>query len=261
MFDVWWRHKSLVLELCKREFSGRYRGSFGGLAWSFVHPLFMLSVYTMAFGVILKSRWGIAGRTSDYALMLFSGLIIFNLFAECLAKAPTLIIAQPNFVKKIVFPLELLPVVTVISAVVNALIAVMVWTLGYCILNGIPHSSMLAFPLVFICMIPLLLGVGWLFSALGVIVRDISHLTGMLTQTLLFLTPIFYGIEAAPAMLRRILLLNPLTILVEQFRAVLVYGRWPQLGELTIYFIFSSIFAVGSLWVFRRLRSSFADFV
>ena len=137
MITTLWQHRSLVFELTKREFSGRYRGSFGGIVWSFAQPLFLLTVYTIAFGVILKARWGFSGSTADYALMLFAGLIVFNAFSEVLSKSPTLVTANPNFVKKVVFPLELLPVITVATALIHALIGLAVWFLGYGLLVGV----------------------------------------------------------------------------------------------------------------------------
>jgi lipopolysaccharide transport system permease protein len=255
------QHRSLVLELTKREFTGRYRGSFGGIAWSFVQPLFLLSIYTLAFGVILKTRWGSSGDTAEYALMLFAGLIVFNAFSECLSKSSTLITANPNFVKKVVFPLELLPVVTVATVLAHALIAIAVWFSGYLLLFGLPNPSAVFFPLILICLLPVLLGIAWLFSAVGVVIRDISQATGMLNHALLFLTPIFYSIEAAPPILKNVLMLNPLTFIVEQLRAVLFLGHMPNFIGLFIYFILTTFFAWCSLVLFRRLRPTFADMV
>ncbi len=250
-----------MFELTKREFSGRYHGSFGGIAWSFVQPLFLLSVYTLAFGVILKARWGFSGNTADYALMLFAGLIIFNAFSEVLNKSTTLITNNSNFVKKIVFPLELLPIITVATAVIHALIALAIWLAGYALVAGTPKMTVLFVPLILVCFIPLLLGLGWVLSAVGVVIKDVSQLTGMLNHTLLFLTPIFYSIEAAPPLLQNLLILNPLTFVVEQFRLVLFYGQMPALKGLTLYFVLASVFASTSYVLFKRLRSSFADMV
>lgn len=261
MFLILRNHHELVWELVTREFSGRYRGSFGGVIWSFVQPLFLLAVYTIAFGVILKSRWGFPGSTGDYTLLLFAGLIIFNAFSECLNRAPVLVTANSHFVNKVVFPLEILSVVMVLTALFHALIGVAVWFIGHLLLFGLPKPTAFLFPLVLICFSPILLGLGWLLSAVGVIVRDISQLTGTLSHMLLFLTPIFYSVDAAPPMLQRLLMLNPLTFVVEQFRAVLYFGRGPDLTGLTAYFLFSSLFAWGSLLLFRRLRPGFADMV
>jgi lipopolysaccharide transport system permease protein len=256
-----WRHRALVLELAKREFSGRYQGSFGGLAWSFAQPLFLLAVYTLAFGVIFKARWGFSGGTADYALMLFAGLIVFNAFSECLVRAPALITSNPGFVKKVVFPLEVLPWVMALAASVHALIGIAVWLVGYTILFGVPKPSALLFPAVLLAFFPLLLGLGWLLSALGVLVRDIGQLTAMLSHALLFLTPIFYSIDAVPAPLHALLLLNPLTFVVEQLRLVLFFGGAPAATGLLVYFALSLAFALAALFVFRRLRPGFADLV
>jgi lipopolysaccharide transport system permease protein len=255
------RHRSLVIELTKREFSGKYRGSFGGLVWSFAQPLFLLTVYTIAFGIILKARWGFSGSTKEYALMLFAGLIVFNAFSEVLSKSTTLITTNPNFVKKVVFPLELLPVITVTTALIHALIGVGVWLAGYILIMGAPKATVLIFPLVLICLAPVLLGLGWLLSSVAVMVKDISQLTGMLNHTLLFLTPIFYSIEAAPVLVQNLLLLNPLTFIVEQFRLVLFYGQIPALKGLAVYFSLASVFAWVSYVLFNRLRPGFADMV
>jgi lipopolysaccharide transport system permease protein len=251
----------LVWELIKREFSGRYQGSFGGLVWSFIHPLFLLTVYTIAFGVILKAKWGFSGSTTDYALMLFAGLIVFNAFSEVLSKSPTLITSNPNFVKKVVFPLELLPVITVATALIHAMIGLFVWVIAYTLLMGVPRPTLLLFPLVLVCFVPVLLGVSWLLSSAGVIVRDISQLTGMMNHALLFLTPIFYSIDAAPPLLQYLLMINPLTFIVEQFRLVLFYGQMPVMKALAIYFLLASFFAWISYAFFKRLRPTFADMV
>ncbi len=256
-----WRHRSLFIELTKREFSVRYRGSFGGIIWSFVQPLFLLVVYTVAFGVILKARWGFAGTTTDYSFMLFAGLIIFNFFSEVLTKSSTVITSNPNFVKKVVFPLELLPVISVATALIHALIGITVWLLGYALLFGAPKPTAVLFPLVLIAFIPVLLGLSWLLSSVGVVVRDLGQLTGMFNHTLLFLTPIFYSIEAAPPLLQNLLLLNPLTFMVEQFRLVMFIGLMPAMKGLVIYFTLASAFAFAALVLFRRLRPGFADMV
>jgi lipopolysaccharide transport system permease protein len=172
-----------------------------------------------------------------------------------------LITANPNFVKKVVFPLELLSVITVTTALIHALIGVGVWLAGYILLMGVPKATTFIFPLVLICFVPVLLGLGWLLSAVGVVIKDISQLTGMLSHALLFLTPIFYSIEVAPALLQNVLMLNPLTFIVEQFRLVLFYGQMPALKGLAVYFGLSSVFAWASYRLFKWLRPSFADMV
>jgi lipopolysaccharide transport system permease protein len=251
----------LILELVRREFTGRYRNSLGGAVWSFAQPLFMLAVYTLAFGVILKSPWGLSVNTQDFSLLLFAGLIIFNAFVECLRRAPTLISSNPNFVKKVVFPLEILPWVQAFNAMATVATSLVIWCLGYVLLVGTPHASVLYFPLVLVAFFPVLLGVGWLLAALGVISRDLDPLVGMAAQALLFLTPIFFSREAAPAMLQPVLLLNPLTFVIEQTRHVLFAGLAPDFVGLALYMFGAVVFSVLSLMLFRRLRPVFADLV
>jgi lipopolysaccharide transport system permease protein len=193
--------------------------------------------------------------------MLFAGLIIFNAFSECLTKAPTLITANPNFVKKVVFPLEILPWVMALTTVVHAVIGIAVWFVGYMVLFGMPKPSALLFPAILLSFFPLLLGIGWLLAAVGVIVRDVSQLTGMISHALLFLTPIFYSIDAVPPVLQGLLLANPLTFVVEQLRLVLFFGEIPVIKAVVVYFLLSALFAWASLAVFRRLRPRFADMV
>ena len=261
MVRVFGAHHGLVLELARREFTGRYQGSFGGVAWSFAQPLFLLAVYTLAFGVIFQARWGFGGGTADYTLMLFAGLIVFNAFAECFTRAPALVTANPNFVKKVVFPLEVLPWVMALNAMFHALLGVGVWFLGYAVVHGMPKPAALAFPLVLAAFFPLLLGIGWLLSAVGVVVRDVNQLTAMVAHALLFLTPIFYSIDAVPPLLQPLLLANPLTFAVEQLRLVLYFGQLPSLLGLGTYFLLSVLFAAASLALFRRMRRSFAEMV
>jgi lipopolysaccharide transport system permease protein len=252
-------HGQLVLELIKRDFAGRYRGTVGGLLWSFAQPMFLLVVYTLAFGVVLQVRWQNQGDATDYALMLFAGLIVYNTVADVLQRAPTLITSHPNFVKKIVFPLELFPLVTCASALLHALIATAIWVLGYGLLRGVPLAVALLAPLVLLCMLPLLLGLGWLLSAIGVVVRDLQHATAMVGTALLFLSPVFYDLQQAPSLVRAVLLANPLTFFVEQFRAVLVHGQTPDIGSMAVYLLATTVFA-GLCWMlFRRLRPTFAD--
>lgn len=255
------QHRGLIIELTKREFLGRYLGSFIGGFWSLIQPVFLLTVYTVAFGVILKGRWSFGGNTIDYALILFAGLIIYNTFTDVFNKAPMLILGNPNFVKKIVFPLEILSLITMITALINASISVLIWVVGYWLLIGPPPLTFLLFPLVFVCFAPLLLGLSWLISSFGVFIRDLSPITFMISHTLLFLTPIFYSIDAAPAMIRSLLLINPLTFIVQQFRLVLFYGEMPSLKAAALYFIFASGFALLSFLAFKKLQPGFGDVV
>jgi lipopolysaccharide transport system permease protein len=256
-----WSWRYLILELVRREFTGRYQHSMGGILWSFVQPLFLLAVYTLAFGVILKSPWGLSTDTKSFSLMLFAGLIVFNAFADCLRKAPTLITSNPNYVRKIVFPLEIMPWVLGLTALLNVAVSLTVWIVGYCLLIGMPSVTLLYFPLLLAAYFPLLLGVGWLFAALGIVVRDMDPFIAVISQALLFLTPIFFSREAAPAGLQTMLAINPLTFVVEQTRRILFLGQPPDFAGLAIYLSLALLFSVASLAFFRRVRPYFADLI
>lgn len=256
-----WRHRSLIWELTKREFSARYKGSLIGIGWNILQPLFLLTVYTLAFGVILKTQWNTSSSTYEYALTLFAGLIVFNAFTDTINKSVESISGNPNFVKKIVFPLELLPAICVATALLQATISLTILIVAYSILTGIPNLEILMAPLVLVCIAPALLGLSWLLSAAGVVIRDTRHMSGMLTHTLLFLTPVFYSIEMAPAALRKMLAINPLTFPIEEFRSLIFSGASPSYPGLLLYFLSTSLFAFVSLTIFRRLRANFADLV
>ncbi|KQB60163.1 MULTISPECIES: ABC transporter permease [Acidovorax] len=255
------KHAGLIVELVRREFAGRYQGSLGGVLWALIHPLFLLSIYTLVFGVVLKTRWNGGGGTFGYALYLFAGLIVFNAFSECLIKAPAMIVGNQNFVKKVVFPLEILPLVSAIVALLHAAIGIAVWLLCWVVLFGMPKMTVLLVPLVFIAVLPLLLGIGWIFSALGVMLRDTGQIVGITSHVLLFVTPIFYSIDDIPEPLRAALALNPLTYLVGWTRSFLFAGILPEAIEIIAYMALSLAFSYASLCFFRRLRPLFADLV
>ena len=259
MVRVFCRNRWLVWELVRREFSSRHGGAVRGIFWAFAQPLVLLSIYAVAFGVLLKTRWGSDGGAASYAFMVFAGLIVFNLFTECLTAAPRLITGNPNYVKKVLFPLELLPWVAALTALANALIAVLVFTAGQLLLFASLKPTLLYFPLVLAALLPVLLGTGWLFSALGVALRDLDPFVRLLSHALLFLTPVFYGLEIVPEGLRPFLFLNPLTFIVEQFRRVALLGQAPDMAGLALYLSLATAFSAAALWFFRRLRPSFAD--
>lgn len=260
MFASLWRNRELIKASTKREVLGRYRGSFLGLLWSFFNPLFMLAVFTFVFSVIFQARWGGgSGSKTEFALVLFAGLLVFNLFAECINRAPGLILSNANYVKKVVFPLEILPFVTLLSGLFHALISLGVWLIAYMIFFGIPHHTVLYLPLVLLPFCLFLMGLSWALASLGVFLRDVSQFIGVLTTALLFLSPIFYPVTAFPEDYRYILYINPLTPVVEQARDVLFWGKTPDFFMLGIYWMVTlGIAWLGFAW-FQRTRKGFAD--
>lgn len=255
-----WRNHALIGSLVKREVIGRYRGSFMGILWSFFNPTFMLIVYTFVFSVVFKARWN-AGSDSktEFALVLFAGLIIFNFFSECINKAPSLILANANYVKKVVFPLEILPWVTIGASLFHALISLCVWLVAYVILIGIPHLTVLLFPLILIPLILLVVGLCWSLASLGVYLRDVSQFIGILTTVAMFLSPIFYPVTAIPEKYRQFIFLNPLTTIIEETRNILFWGTSLNWTLVAAYLLGALCIAwLGFFW-FQKTRKGFAD--
>jgi lipopolysaccharide transport system permease protein len=255
------RHAALIMQLVRREVAGRYKGSVAGLAWSFFNPILMLLVYTLVFSGIFKARWGVTENESsgDFALILFAGLIVHGLIAECISRAPTLILGNINLVKKVIFPLEILPWVTVLSALFHSLISLGVLIVANVLLNQSFPLTTLAFPLVMIPLMLMSLGCTWFLSAIGVYIRDIAQVTSMLVTVLMFLSPVFYPLTAVPPAFQGLLELNPLTGLIDSMRMLLIFGHWPSLHSMVLQFVGSLLFAWAGYWWFQKARKGFAD--
>ncbi|WP_083243750.1 ABC transporter permease [Aeromonas sp. DNP9] len=262
MFTVLWCNKALIKAFVKRDILGRYRGSILGMLWSFFNPLFMLAVYTFVFSEVFNARWGVGtGSKAEFALILFAGMLMFNLFSETINQAPNIILSNTNYVKKVVFPLEILPVVNLLSSLFHAGISLIVWILAYSILIGIPHASSLFIPFIIIPYIFFILGLSWIISSLGVYLRDVSQIIGVLTTVLMFMSGVFYPISSLPEHYRSILYLNPLVPFIEQARDVLYFGKSPDLLMNGIIFIMSLLIAwVGFAW-FQNTRKGFSDVI
>lgn len=254
-------HRQLLAKLVWRDVVGRYRGSLIGLLWSFVTPLVMLAVYTFVFSYVFKARWNIGENEPRalFALVLFSGLMLHGLLAEVLNRSPSIVVNNVNYVKKVVFPLELLPMVILGAAMFHFAINMLVMLLAM-LLMGMPlHITIFLYPLVVLPLIPLTLGVGWGLAALGVFVRDIGQLTGILTTILLFLSPIFFPLDALPPLLQKLMFLNPLTIIIENSRNVLLWGEMPNWWELILYSVVALAVCLIGFVGFQALRKGFAD--
>lgn len=256
-----WRNRHLALQMSKREILGRYRGSWMGMTWSIVNPIFMLSVYTFFFSVVFKSRWGVgnAGGHVDFAVVLFVGLIVHGLFSECINRAPTLIIGNVNYVKKVVFPLEVFPWITMASALFNAAVSTVVLLGLQLILSGSAPWTAILFPLILLPLIFVTLGFAWLIASTGVYIRDIGQTTGLVTSVLLFVSPVFYPVSALPPRMQSFVVWNPLTLIIEESRKVLLFGELPNWLGLFQYSLFSLFVAWAGFWWFQKTRKGFAD--
>jgi lipopolysaccharide transport system permease protein len=257
-----WRQRELLRQMVRREVVGRYRESIGGLAWSFLHPLLMLGVYTVFFGTILKTRWPQGnGGQMEFALVLFAGLTVHGLLSECINRAPGLILGNVAYVKQVVFPLEILPLVALGSALFHALISFLA-LLVFLPLAGSGWQWTLVFlPLVLLPLCLLSAGIGWLLAALGVYLRDIAQITQVISSILLFLSPVFFSLQAVPEPLRPLFLLNPLTYLIEETRNVLIWGNIPDLALLSVYTLACAVLAWLGFVVFQKSRAGFSDVI
>lgn len=253
---------SLIAILIYREIVGRYRGSLLGILWSLITPLFMLAVYTFAFGFVFQARWGDGGAaasTGGFALNLFAGLIIFQFFAEVINRAPLLILTNQNYVKKVIFPLEILAPVALGSALFHAVVSFIVLLVFIpFVFDGIPLTALML-PLVLIPLSILILGMTWFLASFGVYVRDVSQTLGTIVTACLFLSPVFYPITVLPEWARFWIRLNPITIPVEQSRNVLIQGIVPDLSIMAIYTLVAVAFAGCGYFWFQKTRKGFAD--
>lgn len=254
-------NRNLVLALIKREVLGRYRGSLMGMAWSFFNPLFMLIIYTFVFSVVFKARWNMAGteNKADFAIILFVGMIVHGLFAECINRAPGLILSNVNYVKKVIFPLEILPWTALGSALFHATISLFVLLLAQIVFgHDIPWTAVF-FPLILLPLVFTTLGFAWFLASLGVYIRDIGQLTTMFTTVLLFLSPVFYPLSSLPPKFQIWLQLNPLTFIIEEGRNTLIFGQIPDFGGWLVRLIVGVLIAwIGYVW-FQKTRKGFAD--
>jgi lipopolysaccharide transport system permease protein len=255
-----WRNRYLIKALTARDVVGRYKGSYFGILWSFFNPLLMLGVYTFTFTTIFKSQWSESNLSNgQFALFLFIGLIFFNFFGESVNRSAGVIVGNANYVKKIVFPLEIMPWVVIFSSLFHALISLAVWFLAYIILIGSPKGTCLILPLILVPLLFLTAGLSLIIAALGVYIRDITQVVGVFVSAMMFLTPIFYPIASIPERYRGLFLINPLTSIIENIRKVLMYGNMPDFYELFLMIAISLIILLVGFKVFQSSRRGFAD--
>lgn len=259
---VAWTNRTLLGRLILRDVQGRYRGSMLGLAWTLAVPLCTLAVYLFVFMQVFSARWdGGDGSRSQYALIVFSGLILFNFFTECLNRAPGLVLENAAYVKRVVFPLEILPLVSLGSGLLQAVVSSLVYLPCHLLLLGPPPATALFLPLLWLPLLFGLAGLTWFLAALGVYLRDLRHIVGVATTLLLFVSPIFYPVAAVPGWSGTLLRLNPLTPVLEAVRGALYFGRLPSLPAYGLALAASILLARLGLSWFNKARQGFADVV
>jgi len=256
-----WKYRDLLWQLVRRNIQTRYKGTIMGLVWMVITPLMMLAVYTFVFSVVFKARWGTDFGDSKvaFALIMFCGITMFNIFAESITGSVGVITVNPNYVKKVVFPLEILPVSMVFSVFFFGVVSLIILLAGVVLILHKFSLAVICLPLVFVPLFLLCCGFSWFVASLGVYVRDLAHVIGIGIQILFFMTPIFYSVDMVPQSLRAILLLNPLTSIVQTTRHILIYNKWPDWSELAIISLLSLIiFQLGYVW-FMKTKRGFAD--
>jgi lipopolysaccharide transport system permease protein len=255
-----WSQRNLIWQFARREVLGRYRGSVLGVSWSVLTPMAMLAVYTLVFRHIFKAKWpGVDDGNLSFALNLFAGLLVFNWAAEFLSRAPRLVTEQPNLVTKVVFPLQVLPWSALLSSFFHAMVSCAVWLAGCLLFGQGMHLSWLALPLVFLALMPTLLGLGWILSALGVYFRDLAEIVGLFMGMMLFLTPVFFPLSVLPDFLQTWVQFNPLATPIEALRQIGLMGLWPKFSSLLQLFVVGLGLAMFGAWLFEKSRKGFAD--
>lgn len=255
------RNRTLLSQFVKRNIAVRYRGSMLGLVWSFVQPLMMLSVYTFVFSVVFKARWGVdvGGGRGAFAIVMFCGMAIFNIFSESVNTCCGVVTGNPNLVKKVIFPLEVLPVAQTVSSFILGMVWFILLFFGAVFIFGKISFTMLLLPLILLPLFLFSLGISCFVASLGVYVRDTSYVVQVVLQVLFFMTPIFYPIQAVPEKFRWPLRLNPLTLLIEEARKVFLYGQFPDWKFLGAAFLISLVvLQLGFVW-FEKTKKGFAD--
>lgn len=250
----------MTRELAKRDVLGRYRGASFGLFWSLISPFMMLMVYTFAFGMVMRGRWPeIEAGHTQFSIILFAGLIVHGFFAECLTKSVNLIVSNPNFVKRVIFPLEILPWPMVLSALFHTLMNIVVFLVMRMIMDGAIAWTTFLFPLVMLPLVVLGLGVSWFMAATGVYFRDVSQITGVLSLAMLFLSSAMMPLESVPDGYRWVFEINPLTFIIDQARNVLLWNTMPDWAGLAWYLLASLCVLYGGYAAFAGTRRGFSD--
>lgn len=254
------KNRSLIYELAKRDVLGRYRGASFGLLWSLISPFLLLCIYTFVFGAVMKNRWPQAaeGHTS-FSIILFAGLIVHGFFAECLNKSTTLITGNPNFVKRVIFPLEILPASMVLSALFHVAMNTLVFIALRWILDAAFSWQVILLPVIMLPLVFLTMGVSWFLASMGVYLRDVAQVTGILAMAMLFLSSAMMPIDSVPMSYRWVIELNPLSFVIDQARNVMLWGVDPNWQGLLLYALAGTAFAYAGYAWFVLTRKGFAD--
>lgn len=257
------QHRLLISRLVGRELESRFKGSLFGAAWYVLLPLILVLVYTLVFGVVFQTRWPqqIAGSSAVVSLYLFSGMLIFTIFAEVASRSPTLIMENAAYVKKVVFPLEVLPWIVVLSSIATFAMSMVVFICLYVALVGLPPTTALLLPILLVPYILLIVGISWFLASISVFIRDLRHAISLIVTIIMFSGPVFYPVTAIPERFRWMMYLNPVTLPLEMSKDLLFTGTVPAIGSWLVYLAISVLIAwLGHGW-FMKTKKAFADVI
>lgn len=256
-----WRNRKLIQSMVRRDMLARYRGSFAGALWTFLNPLLLMATYAFIFGGVLKTSFQNDRSGMGYVLYFLAGMLPWLAFSEAVGRSPYVILEYRNFVKKLVFPLETLPLNLVIAGVVTEIFGLAIFLIGLLAARHAVPASVVWLPVLIVPQLLLTAGLCWFLAALGIFVRDLAAVMGFLLTLWFFLTPICYSEENLPAAARPILSLNPIFVLVRGYRAVFLENHAPSFVAVAALWVASVAAAIlGYAW-FHRLRRSFADVI
>lgn len=251
--------RSLVKMMVSRDFKGRYRGSLLGALWPFIHPVGHLLLYTFVFCVVLKVRFGADGSTGNFALYLMSGLLPWGAISESIARSTTCILEQPNLVKRVVFPLEVIPIVVTLSSAATQIGGMLILMACAMFYQGGVHQSLLFLPVIAFSQLLFTTGLCWLLASLGVYVRDMRHLISLGLSVWMYMTPIVYPASALPEKLKFLVWINPVAGIVTDYRRVILEGNPPDFAMYAFYTTISVLFFFSGYYFFMKTKRSFAD--
>lgn len=260
---ILWRHRRLIGLLVKREIEAKYKGSLLGLLWMIAMPIAMLCIYTVVFGIIFESHWPDQTKQgiTVTALYIYSGLILFTIFQDNIGRAPGLVLENISYVKKLVFPLEILPWVSIAGSLVPAAVSFLVFLALYLATFGIPPWTTLLLPVLVLPLVLIVAGLSWLLAALGVFFRDLRHVMGLVVLVVMFSAPLFFSMSAVPETMRPYFVINPMLIPLEASKNFLFHGTTAIPGNFWLYLAIAWAIAAFGRYAFARLRWGFADVV
>ena len=256
-----WQNRALMRSMVARDIASRYQGSFFGALWTVLNPLLLMATYFFVFGVVLRSRWSGDASQSGYVLYFLAGMLPWLAFSEAAGRAPNVVLEHRTFVSKLVFPIETLPANLVIAGLITELFGLAIFLTGLLLARGAVPVAVLWLPVILIPQILLTLGVAWILAAIGVFMRDLGQVIGLLLTLGFFLTPICYPETSLPEAAMRLMQFNPIYILVNGYRMMLLESQAPLTVQVGWLWLGSGLLAIGGYGWFHRLRKSFADVI